>query len=58
MYKFIWINPIWTGLFQPKETWGAGKMTPSPRNFAISSQITMKLVKVIRWVEIFTNSSC
>ena len=30
-------------------------MPPPPRNLAVSSQMTMKLGKILQWVEIFTN---
>ena len=41
------------GFCQPKKTGGGA--FPPPRNFAISSQMTMKLGKDILWVEIFSN---
>ena len=39
---------------QPQNTGGAF-CPPPPPNLAISGQMTMKLSKVILWVEIFTN---
>ena len=47
------LKPIWTGLFANLKRLGGAKW-PTP-NLAISGQMTMKLGKVILWVEIFTN---
>ena len=49
-------NPIWTGLFANLKRlfFGGGAFWPPP-NLAISRQKTMKFVKGILWVEIFTN---
>ena len=49
----VHVNPIWTGLFANLKRTG-GQNGPLSK-MAISSQITMKLVKDIFWVEIFTN---
>ena len=47
-------NAIWTGLFANLKRLG-GHFAPPPPNWAISSQMTMKLDKDILWIEIFTN---
>ena len=50
------LNRIWAGIFASLKKTGEGaKMSPSPPNLAISSQMTMKVGKNIQWVEIFTN---
>ena len=48
------VNPIWTGLFANLKRLGEGGEW-SPFNFAISSQMMLKLNKDIIWIEIFTN---